>query len=91
MALKLKSSTTTSTSKITRSLKDKVQVIVLMSQGVSARDALQQVFPDTLTPAMESHPHSIVGGYRKSIQKAIEAGRKDVIEALQTADLLEED
>lgn len=90
--MKLKKSTTTTGSRVRRTIADKVEVIRLITNdGVKGADALEQVFGDTTTDAMRNHPHSIVAGYRTAIQKLIDKGDAETIALLQQAELVDDD
>lgn len=90
--MKLKKSTTTTGSRVRRTVAQKIEVIRLITNdGVKGADALEQVFGDTTTDAMRNHPHSIVAGYRTAIQKLIDKGDAETIALLQQAELVDDD
>ena len=85
----------TATAKTTRTLEENVTVLILVKGGMKLDEAFLEVFGATIIPSMKAtkdggHPHSILGGFKTSVQKAVAAGDQVVIARLLEADLLDE-
>lgn len=91
MSFKLKGTNSDGTgSKTKRTVAQKIEVLSLISGGTKGLDALAEVFGEDRPKSYTDHPHSIIGGFKKSIGKKLAANDAETIELATAAGLIEE-